>query len=190
MADEGKKGGETPPAEPPQTPPATTPGDGDKKDGEERVPRSRLNEVLAEKKKLEDELAERKRKDDEAEASRLAEQGKFKELAEQEAAKRAAAEEKAAKHEERLKKLTEALVEQAKARIKALPEDLRELVAEPTADNVDACMEQLAKVEKVAKKNAAASAAGATGTLPPAAGGGKGDEQARKAHGDRIRRIF
>lgn len=93
---------------------------------EARIPRERLNQVLSEKKALEDRLARLEAEQREKEASALAEQGKYKELYEQ--ALQEVEPLRAAKAE--LEQRKQELDTRNKERLALIPEDKRALIPE------------------------------------------------------------
>ena len=153
MADEGNKpGGEG------GTTPATPVSGGalgagsQQSDGgaEERVPRSRLNEVLEQKRAVEARLAELEAKQKAAEEAALAEQGKFKELYEAAVAKAAEAAERAQAAEAALARRTETVLKDLKARVKELPQEFQDIMGEVTPENLDEKLDLYQRVAKAA----------------------------------------
>jgi len=155
---------------------------------EERVPRSRLNEVLEQKRAVEARLAELEAKQKAAEEAALAEQGKFKELYEAAVAKAAEAAERAQAAEAALARRTETVLKDLKARVKELPQEFQDIVGEVTPENLD---EKLDLYQRVAKAAGVPPKLG-TGPLPaPVNGGGsKKETEGRREQIALVRRAF
>lgn len=194
MADEGNKpGGEggTPHATPATLASGGTVGGGSQQGdvgAEERVPRSRLNEVLEQKRAVEARLAELEAKQKAAEEAALAEQGKFKELYEAAAAKAAEAAERAQAAEAALARRTETVLKDLKARVRELPQEFQDIMGEVTPENLD---EKLDLYHRVAKAAGVPPKRG-TGPLPaPGNGGGsKKETEGRREQIALVRRAF
>lgn len=191
MADEGNKpGGEGGTTPAPSVSGGALGAGSQQSDGsaEERVPRSRLNEVLEQKRAVEARLAELEAKQKAAEEAALAEQGKFKELYEAAVAKAAEAAERAQAAEAALARRTEAVLKDLKARVKELPQEFQDIMGEVTPENLD---DKLDLYQRVAKAAGVPPKRG-TGPLPaPVNGGGsKKETEGRREQIALVRRAF